>query len=543
MRDSKRYTATLSVTIVIVALMLFADVSSYANASALWVVGSQISEVAASGNNAYVLWQNNSPDQNVYFRRSTDGGATFDRIIRLSDSASPQFATFPKMAAYGNYVYVAWMEGTNSEDSKVVFRRSTDGGATFENAQVISGYAERSSSIQELFALENNVYAVMIDYWTDENGYYYDSTFRLSKDNGKTFGDPISLLPARSYWNIGGVTSVAVSPSGDMIYAAGVDYGDCRPEQNIICDDNARIFFKRSTDGGSSFSEDITIERPPGIVTKSTSERRAIAPSWVQVATDNTHVGIVWGESSISPEEGSIFLVLSSDKGQTFEAPVAIDAGAKGGSDWPFLFSTSDSMYVAWNERQDDNSMPYIKMMHINADGSFSMPTNTLGRISIPDWDVAASDDNVFVVASNSTRNIGGLPDGVDIYFSPSTDRGDSFGSTVDISDDNAIKTLLAAQQKRLSFVNPMLATSGTHVYVGWQASYPDSHEIFFRASSDGGRTFGKITSLNEEVDEPVSRGLAVLTSSSAMYAIIIVGAVTAATFGFIYMKRRRGAH
>jgi hypothetical protein len=200
-------------------------------------------------------------------------------------------------------------------------------------------------------------------------------------------------------------------------------------------------------------------------------------------------------------------------------------------------------MYVAWNGRQDIFSMPHIGLARINADGSSSEPVDATGKISIPARDAKASGDNVYVVVSNSTKNIGGLPDGVDVYFTASAVKGDSFGKTITLSDDNAIKTLLAAQQKSLSFVNPMLAVSGSHIYVAWGAAYPDSHELFLRASSDGGRTFGKITSLNEEVDEPVSRGLAVLTSSSAMYAIIIVGAVAAAVFGFLYTKHRRGTH
>lgn len=540
MIDCRRYTTTLSITILVTALVLSADVNSYANASAPWVVGSQLSEVAASGNNVYVLWQNNSPDQNVYFRRSADGGATFDRIIRLSDSVSPQYATSPKMAAFENNVYVAWMEGTSSEDSKVVFRKSTDGGATFESPQVISGYAERSSNIQQLFALGNNVYAVMIDYWTDEYGYYYDSTFRLSKDNGKTVGEPISLLPAPSHWNIGGVTSTAISPSGDMFYAVGVDYGDCRPEQ-VICDEYARIFFKRSADGGSSFSEAITIQRPPGIVAKSTDEIRAQAPAWVQVASDNSRVSIVWGEYLFAEERESIFLSTSNDKGETFGAPYQLDSGAKWSSDWPLLFSSSDSTYVAWNAREDNEGMPYVGLVRLNSDGSLGRLASNIGKINIPTWDVGTSGNSLYVAGSNGTQNGPGLPDGTDVYFAASVDEGDSFGKTIALSDDKTIKTLLAAQQKSLSFVNPMLAVSGSQVYVAWHVAYPDSHELFIRASSDGGRTFGKMTSLNEEVKEPVSRGLAILTSSSAIYAIAIVGAIAAGALGILVIKRRGG--
>jgi hypothetical protein len=185
--------------------------------------------------------------------------------------------------------------------------------------------------------------------------------------------------------------------------------------------------------------------------------------------------------------------------------------------------------------------MPRIGLARINSNGSISWSADISEKISIPSWDVAAIDHSVYIAGSNNTRNSGGLPEGVDVYFFGSTDRGNSFGEPVNLSDDLAIKTLLAAQQKSLSFVNPMLAVSGKHVYVGWQTSYPDSHEIFFRASDDGGRTFEKIVSLNEQTEEPVSAGLAVLTSSSAIYIIAIIGAIAAGVIGMLAVKRRRG--
>jgi hypothetical protein len=533
-------TLTVSLIFVIASVLLLPD-NIDARADYAWSVGSQLSQIAASDNSVYVLWQNNLPDQNVYFRRSTDGGGSFDKTIQLSNAVSTGYASDPLMAVSGNNVYIAWMERQEGANHSVVlFRRSTDGGATFEDAQILGSNSKGDSGIQQLSALGNNVYALIIDEWAENGSYYYNATFKMSKDDGKTFGEPVSLLPGLSYSNIRGVTSIATSPSGDMVYAVGVDYGDCRPNERI-CDDYARIFFKRSTDGGNTFSEDKTIERPPGIVMQSTSERRAIAPAWVQVAATNKHVGIVWGESPISSEQGSIFLVLSRDGGETFGAPVALDADAKGGSDWPLMLSTPDSMYVAWNARQDNHSMPYIGLTRINSDSSFTQPINATGKSGIPNWDVAISDNNVFVVASNYTKNTAGLPDGVDVYFHASTDNGDSFEVPVALSDDDAIKTLLAAQQKSLSFVNAMLATSGQHVYVGWQTSYPDSHEIFIRASDDGGRTFGRITSLNEETGEPVSKGLSILTSSSAVYVIVIMGAIAAGAFGILAAKRRGG--
>lgn len=130
MRDNARL---ITIFIVATAMMLSSHVNGDARADQIWSVGSQLSQIAASGNNVYVVWQNNSPDQNVYFRRSMDGGATFDKVIRLSDAVSGGYATAnPQMAVFGNYVNVAWMDTPIGENSKVLIRRSVDGGRTFE---------------------------------------------------------------------------------------------------------------------------------------------------------------------------------------------------------------------------------------------------------------------------------------------------------------------------------------------------------------------------------------------------------------------------
>jgi hypothetical protein len=561
--SNKQYMAASFIILALSAptppLLLSANaVSSESKASAIWSVGSQIFQVSASAdNNVHVLWQNNSPDKNVYFRRSTDGEATFDRAMQLSNvTTSSGYAANPKMAISGDNVYVAWLERSGTaatQHSMVLFKRSTDGGATFGDAQILSTNGRGDSGIQQLIALgNNNVYALIIDEWAEGISYYYDSTFRLSKDNGKTFGKSISLLPAPSHMS-GGATSMAVSPSGKMVYAVGVDYGDCRPEQSNICDDNASLFFKRSIDGGENFSEAVTIKRPSGIVTKSTSERRAQSPTGVQVAaSDNTQVGIAWREYLASVERESIFLAMSNDGGETFEDAMQLDSSLKGSSDAPLLLASSDStMYVVWNARENNGSMPHIALIRSKGDDtddrSFGISTSAImGKkiSSIPIWSAAilADNDVVYLVTSNSTKNVSGLPDGVDVYFSANTKGQGSLTSPVDISDDNAIKMFFAAQQKRLYFVNPMLATSGKHVYVGWQAGYPDSHEIFIRTSDDGGSTFGKITILNESAGEPVSRGLAILNSSLDTYTTIaIIGAIIiAGVFGVLIARRRK---
>jgi hypothetical protein len=69
----------------------------------------------------------------LYYKRSTDDGKTWEPIARLTQ---PQASAMrPAIAASGNYVHVAWFDRRDSKDIwdwEVYTKRSTDGGATWE---------------------------------------------------------------------------------------------------------------------------------------------------------------------------------------------------------------------------------------------------------------------------------------------------------------------------------------------------------------------------------------------------------------------------
>jgi hypothetical protein len=57
--------------------------------------------IAASGNNVYVVWKESSQDaRDIWYRRSTNGGANFGSIVNLSNTALA--STIPAIAASNN---------------------------------------------------------------------------------------------------------------------------------------------------------------------------------------------------------------------------------------------------------------------------------------------------------------------------------------------------------------------------------------------------------------------------------------------------------
>jgi hypothetical protein len=88
--------------------------------------------VAISGDNIYVVWQSNNTANNneeIMFRASIDGGATFGDKINLSNTTNAD-STRPEIDSDADSVVVTWWE-TNQTSDVPVMRVSNDNGVTF----------------------------------------------------------------------------------------------------------------------------------------------------------------------------------------------------------------------------------------------------------------------------------------------------------------------------------------------------------------------------------------------------------------------------
>jgi hypothetical protein len=86
--------------------------------------------IATSGDNAYITWwSNKTGNEEVMFRASTDNGATFGDKMNLSNTTEAD-SDDAEIAASGDNVYVSWWERNETSDTPVA-RISSDNGATF----------------------------------------------------------------------------------------------------------------------------------------------------------------------------------------------------------------------------------------------------------------------------------------------------------------------------------------------------------------------------------------------------------------------------
>ena len=93
--------------------------------------------IATSGDNIYIAWWTNKTGNNeVMFRASSDGGKTFGDKINLSNSANADSRDV-NIDASGDRVFVTWWE-RNATSEEPLLRTSTDMGATFSPIMKLS---------------------------------------------------------------------------------------------------------------------------------------------------------------------------------------------------------------------------------------------------------------------------------------------------------------------------------------------------------------------------------------------------------------------
>jgi hypothetical protein len=119
----------MGMTLVTATTSILRYPTAYANAT--WDY-SRKTPPAISGENVYVTWWTNKTSNNnneVMFRASTDGGATFGEKINLSNTTEAD-STRAEIDSDADSVIVTWWETDQTSDTPVM-RVSNDNGATF----------------------------------------------------------------------------------------------------------------------------------------------------------------------------------------------------------------------------------------------------------------------------------------------------------------------------------------------------------------------------------------------------------------------------
>jgi hypothetical protein len=330
-----------------------------------------------SGGNINVVWVGSprTAPSIIFFSRSSDGGATFSTPIAVS--TNPSHGPLVAVDFAGN-INVTWIEGLDGP-FHAAFSRSSDGGATFTAPKQISGLSEVDPGPRMALDSKGNIYVV---WYTTPNGNIYLS---YSSDGGATFSNT-------NITNYSGFP--APSPSAPQI---AIDSGG---NINVAWEDNRSgpldIFFSHSSDGGATFPTSQNLSNMGG----------AGDP---QIATGlNGSINIVWQDSA--PGNSQVFFTQSSDGGATFSVPQNL-SNDSGNSQGPMIaMDPTSNANVLWIDNTPGNNDVFF---------SRSEPPPTLISLALSPATVTGSSSSTGTVTLNT-----GAPSGGVVVSLSSTDAG-----------------------------------------------------------------------------------------------------------------------
>jgi hypothetical protein len=252
---------------------------------------------------------------------------------------------------------------------------------------------------------------------------------------------------------------------------------------------------RKSTDTGSTFGEVISLSNitMPG--------------GWLQnaqVSASGNNLYLGFGGKNESGEFSSALFERSIDGGRTFSNPVVLDDPAmegKGSFGLNKLAAAEQHVYVLIDYYDEALQHSTILFRSSADEGkSFGKAIKLFGwpesSDSYAEMATSGGGRNVYVVASGR-HNFDGY---IGVPFRRSIDAGKSFGDVIDLnSGSNAL------------VFAPRVASSGNNVYATWSELDPANKNVthaYFRASNDGGRTFGeriKLDTISEHSDETIN--------------------------------------
>jgi phage terminase large subunit-like protein len=161
--------------------------------------------VPGAGNAVHVVWHDFTPGApEIYYRRSTDRGTTWGPVKRLTWTSG--WSMGPAIGKdSNNNLHVVWSDDTPGK-AEIYYRRSTNGGATWGANQRLTWNSGLSDNPAIAIDSGNAVHLV----WYDETPGNAEVYYRKSPDGGATWG-----AVQRLTWNSGSslVPAVAVDSS------------------------------------------------------------------------------------------------------------------------------------------------------------------------------------------------------------------------------------------------------------------------------------------------------------------------------------------
>ena len=282
--------------------------------------------------------------------------------------------------------------------------------------------------------------------------------FTLTKTSFAQWQPDVRLTndPTMSLTSFGNARCVAVS--GDVVHVVWYD-------GVTVGEGTWKIFYKRSTDKGVTWSENVNLTND-GII--------AYNPA---IAVSGAVVHVVWYDDRNGTGNYQIFYKRSLDNGVTWGADVQL-SNTIDRVGHTSIVASGLNVNVVWSEGVEYSIGNNWEIYHKRSTdggttwGVITRLSNTASSSYMPA--VAVSGSVVHVVWYDDT------PGNWEIYYKRSTNGGVTWGADTRLTNNSAISQY------------PTLAVSGSVVHIVWVDSRNGNYEIYYNCSKNGGVKWGK---------------------------------------------------
>lgn len=321
--------------------------------------------------------------------------------------------------------------------------------------------------------------------WSDKRDLPYHAGeiyYNRSTDNGATWPNETRLTFRTTQDN--GAYSPGVAVSGSVVH---VVWQDSRPNLTSYW----QIYYKRSTNGGVTWSADRNISN--------TSGSSAVAPS---VVVSGNIVHVVWQDHRNGYWQ--IWYMRSTDGGVTWGTQTSLSDYSLTQCTYPSIAVSGQYVHVAWEANSSPGNIYYRQNTNYG-DPAYWNPYQRLDHDSYTTCtpSIATSGAYVNVVWSDTRDNGGGR-----VYYVHSTNNGGSWTTEVPIP----------GSQTSISSVLPSIAARGAILLVAWQIgnSQPGPSQIYSNLSEDYGFDWDGVQLVSDKTNV-TSEYPSVCFSTSAM--------------------------
>jgi len=313
--------------------------------------------IAASGRHVYVVWGDVSTgNAEIHTRASHDGGTSW--LLEQLVSDTPYESWVPTVAASGDTVMVGWVDYRDANEEEYL-RRSTDGGRTWDAIQRLT--FDAADSWAPSLAIAGNVVHIA---WFDRRDVgITDAELEAALDSvTRMVGLPVTQAPPRTadvyYLQL---FVARIQEKMQRILSAAPAWvgsgGDPKLLEAKLTSFTRRfetwassweIYYKRSKDGGVTWSEDTRLTYAPSMSAR---------PS---IALRGDTIDLVWFDSRTDKDNTEIYYKESLDGGETWTTDEQITS-APGGSVHPSVAAAGGWVHVVWSDEQDGNAQIWYR--------------------------------------------------------------------------------------------------------------------------------------------------------------------------------------